>query len=255
MKGIILMNDNAQLKSHLKTLKLSGVLENLDIRLLEAQQNSLAYSEFLAGILLDEIEIRNNRKLKQLLVQSKIGSVKTIENFDFSFNHSINAVQIRELATCRFIERGENIFFLGPTGTGKTHLAKAICHQACRKYLTVRFYSFHQFFNDFIQADMNNQLPKIIKNLAKVDLLVIDDFAFKKISQQAAEYLYAIVDGRYMIKSIILTSNRAIADWGAIFPDPVIANAIMDRLAHNAHQIKIKGESYRKKFAPKFENA
>jgi len=249
------MNSHAQLKTQLKELKLSGMLENLDLRILEAQQNQLAYSEFLSMLLNDEVETRNMRKLSRLISQAGLGTEKTLESFDFSFNPSINAAHIRELATCRFIERGEGIFFIGPTGTGKTHLAKALCHQACRNHFTVAFYNFHHFFNELNKAAFKDQLSKLIKHLIKVDLLTIDDFGFKKISQQSAEYLYEIVDRRYSVKSIIITSNRAINDWPAIFPDPVIANAILDRLAHNSHQIIIKGESYRKKFSPSFQNA
>jgi len=248
------MSNHAQLKQQLTTLKLSGLLENLDLRLLEAQQNQLTYSEFLSMIFSDEMETRNMRKLSRLLQNAGLGTEKTIETFDFSFNASVNAAYIRELATCRFIEKGEGIFFIGPTGTGKTHLAKAICHQACRKHFTTAFYSFHQFFNELSKAELKNKLSQLIKKLIKIDLLVIDDFGFKKIYQQSAEYLYAIVDARYAVKSIILTSNRAITDWSAIFPDPLMANAILDRLAHHSHQIVIKGESYRKKFIPKFQN-
>ena len=184
-----------------------------------------------------------------------MGTKKTIESFDFSFNHSINAVNIRELATCRFIERGEGVFFIGPTGTGKTHLAKAIAHQACRKYFTVAYFPFYQLFNELAKAEINNGLAKLLKRLIKIDLLVIDDFGVKKIDQQSAEYFYTIIDARYAAKSIILTSNRAVKDWTAIFPDPLMANAILDRIAHHSHHIIIKGESYRKKFAPKFQNA
>lgn len=249
------MSAHAQIKMQLKTLKLSGIIDNLELRLLEAQQNQLAYSEFLSMILSDEIETRDMRKLNRLLSNAGIGTEKTLETFDFSFNPSINAAHIRELATCRFLERGEGVFFIGPTGTGKTHMAKALCHQACRNHLTAAFYNFHQFFNELNKADLKNQLAKLMKRLIKIDLLVIDDFGFKKIDQQSAEYLYAIVDARYAVKSIILTSNRAITDWAAIFPDPLMANAILDRLAHHSHQIIIKGESYRKKFTPKFQNA
>ena len=249
------MSQTAQLKTQLKNLKLSGMLDNLDLRLLEARQNQLAYSEFLSLILTDEIETRNMRKVKRLLFQSGMGSEKTLETFDFSFNPSINAAYIRELATCRFIERGEDVFFIGPSGTGKTHLAKALCHQACRKHLSAAFYSFHRFFNELEKAELKNQLATLIKKLIKVDLLVIDDFAFKKINAKSSEYLYTIVDARYAVKSIILTSNRAITDWPAVFPDPLMANAIMDRIAHHSYQIIIKGESYRKNLLPKFQNA
>lgn len=248
------MSNNNQLTQQLKQLKLSGMAENLDLRLLEAQQNSLAYSEFLSLLLSDELEKRHASKLKRLLKNANLKGNKTIESFDFSFNPSINAAYIRQLATCRFIEKGEGIFFIGPTGTGKTHLAKALCHQACRNHYSAAFYPFYQLLNELEKAMAKYKLPQLIKKLIKVDLLAIDDFAFKKINQQQAEWLYTIVEHRYAVKSIIITSNRAITDWGAIFPDPLMANAILDRIAHHSHQIIIKGESYRKKFIPKFEN-
>lgn len=244
-----------QLKDQLKRLKLSGMLDTIELRMLESQQNQLSYSEFLSMLVLDEIEKRNMAKLQRLITQAHLGAEKTLESFDLTFNPSINAAYIRELANCQFIDKGENILLLGPTGTGKTHLAKAICHAACRKYLTVAFFSCYQFFNELHKAALTNQHDHLLKKLMKVDLLAIDDFAFKKIDQQSAESLYAIVDTRYGVKSMILTSNRAMTDWTSIFPDPVMANAILDRLAHNAHQIVIKGESYRKKFKPKIKNA
>jgi len=217
------MSYYAQLKQQLKSLKLSGMIETLELRLLEAQQNQLSYSELLSSMLTDEIETRNMRKLQRLLSQAGIGS--------------------------------QGIFFIGPTGTGKTHLAQALCHQACRMHFSCAYYPFHQFFNELNKAELKNQLNQLIKKLIKIDLLVIDDFGFKKIDQQSAEFLYAIVDARYGIKSMILTSNRAITDWATIFPDPLMANAILDRLAHHSHQIILKGESYRKKFKPKLQNA
>lgn len=246
---------NAQIKMQLKALKLSGCSDNLDLRLLEAQQNQLAHSEFLSMLLTDEIENRQMRKVKRLLTQAGMGTEKTLESFDFSFNPSINAVNIRELATCRFIERGEGVFFIGPSGTGKTHLAKALAHQACRKYFTVAWFAFYKLFNELARAEINNHLDKFLKRLVKIDLLVIDDFGVKKIDQQSAEYFYTIIDARYAVKSIILTSNRAVTDWIAVFPDPLMANAILDRMAHHSHHIIIKGESYRKKLSPKFQNA
>lgn len=144
--------------------------------------------------------------------------------------------------------------FLGPTGTGKTHLAKALAHQACRMMLSVAFYSFHQLFAELATADLQNRLHIMINRLLKGDLLVIDDFGFKTIDQQSAERFYAIVDGHFRSKSIILTSNRAMTDWPAPFPDPVMANAILDQLAHTSHQIVLKGQSYRKKLQVKEED-
>ncbi|MDP4173959.1 MAG: ATP-binding protein [Bacteroidota bacterium] len=130
-------------------------------------------------------------------------------------------------------------------------MAKAIGHCACRKYMSVQFFNFYDLFSQLSKADLSNRLDNMLRSLIKTDLLIIDDFAFKKIDQKYAEYFYAVIDQRYGLKSTIITSNRSISDWSAVFPDPIMANALMDRLCHNAHQIVIKGESYRKKLRPK----
>ncbi|MFH1528772.1 MAG: IS21-like element helper ATPase IstB [Bacteroidota bacterium] len=244
------MSEIAQLKQQLKSLKLSGALETIELRIMESGQNQLSFAELLSLMLEDEILTRQNRKLQRLLTHARLNSNKSIETFDFTFNSSINAQQIRTFITCRFVEKNENIFFVGPTGTGKTHLSKAIGHAACRKYLSVGFFNFHDLFLSLHQADLNNKLDKQLKSIIKYDLLIVDDFAFKKIDQKMAELLYAIVDARYGNGSIILTANRSMSDWGNIFPDPIMANALMDRLCHNAHQIIINGESYRRKLNP-----
>lgn len=246
----MIMSNLADLKQQLRALKLSGTLDTLELRIMESTQNQLSFSEMLSMILADELETRRNRRLQKLLLNARLESNKTLESFDFTFNKSINVPQIRQLATSRFIEKGENVFFVGPTGKGKTHLAKALGHAACRKYLTVGSYNFHELFTLLSQADLSNKLSKQLSNIIKQDLIIIDDFAFRKIDQRSAEYLYAITEARYGSRSIILTSNRSMSDWGNIFPDPIMANALMDRLCHNAHQIIIKGESYRKKKNP-----
>lgn len=249
------MSNLAQLKTQLKALKLSGTLDTIEMRILEASSNQLSFSELLSMILADELQTRQNRKLQRLIAKARLESNKTIESFDFSFNPSIKPSQIRELANCRFIEKSENIFFVGPTGTGKTHLAKSIAHMACRQYLSVGSYNFHELFLTMAKAELSGKLENLLKAINKHNLLIIDDFAFRKLDQKQSEYLYAVVDARYGNGSIILTSNRSMSDWVGIFPDPIMANALLDRLCHNAHQIIINGESYRKKKSPKNENA
>ncbi len=247
------MANTADLSSQLRALKLSGILDTLDMRLLEAQQGQLSFPELLTMLFSDELEARRNRKLARLIKHAGLNAGQTLESFDFDIATSANRPLIRDLATCRFIERSENVFFLGPTGTGKTHLAQALSHAACRRYLSVEFYTFGELFSALTKADLTGSADRLLRALCRSDLVVLDEFAFKRLDQKAAEWLYMIVDSRYSTGSIILTSNRSFDDWLAIFPDKVMANAVMDRLAHNAHQIVLKGESYRKKKGLKSE--
>ena len=249
------MSNYAQIKEQLSNLKLAGIIDTLEQRIKQAEEGQLAYTEVLSLLLDDELELRRNRKIERLLTSAGLKGNQTLENFDFRANASINAVQIRELATLRFIEKAENIIFVGATGVGKSHMSSALAHLACRKNYKVSFYSFANLISELVRMESTNKVNSLLRTLIKADLLVIDDFAFKKISPQLAEYLYSIVDDRYQQRSTIFTSNRVIGDWMGIFPDPVMANAIMDRIAHNAHQITIKGESYRKKNTIKKQNA
>lgn len=248
------MADFTQIKQQLRNLKLSGMADTLELRLKQAESGQLAHTEVLSLLLDDEHEVRRNRKLERLLTQAKLPANQTLESFDFRCNPSVNAVLIRELGTLRFIDKSENVIFMGPTGVGKTHLARAIAHLVCRKYLSALFLNFNTLLGEITKAELTGKREAFLKPLLKCDLLVIDDFAFKKLSPQAAEYLYMIVDGRYQQKSMLLTSNRTMEDWMGIFPDPVMANAVMDRLAHNAHQIVIQGESFRKLNGLKMRN-
>lgn len=241
------MEPDIQLHHQLRQLKLSGVLESLDHRVLECRQNDIDYQSFLSLLLQDELELRNARKIDRLIAQAGFGIEQTFETFDMGLTTGIDRTLVRELATCSFVHRGEAVLLTGPPGTGKTHLARAFGHAACRRGLSVKFYKFNRLFTDLKNADHSGRLDRLMDQLSRVDLFILDEFAFRKIDQQSSEWLYELVDVRYASRSIILTSNRAMSDWMGVFPDHVTAGAILDRLAHHAHQIQLKGESIRKK--------
>lgn len=237
----------AELSTQLRALKLSGMLDTLEIRLLEAGQGHLSLAELLTMLLSDELEARKNRKLARLLKHAALDAAQTLESFDFQFAATAPRALLRDLATCRFIQHAENVFFLGATGTGKTHLAQALAHAACRRYLAVEFLKNAALLDALVRADLTGSTHRLLKALSRCDLLVIDEFAAKKLDPRQADWIYTIVDNRYGSGSTILTSNRSLDDWVNAFPDKVMANAVLDRLAHNAHQITLTGESYRKK--------
>src|SRR5207302_6035943 len=159
----------------LRALKLPAIRERLEARIMEAESNDLSYSEFLSMLLTDELDARTSRRINRLLRRAHLGSETTLETFDLNFNQSVSAKLIRGLASCRFLERGEGIFFIGPTGTGKTHLAKAIAHTACRMMFTVSYYTFSGLLAELARADLQNKLHVAMKRLLTVDLLLIDD--------------------------------------------------------------------------------
>lgn len=234
------------LVKQLKQLKLSGMADGLDRFLLEAQQNSLDYPGFLALLLDEELQLRDQRKVERLIAQARFGNPQCLEDFDAGLSTGVNPTLLRELAGCRFIDQGYGVIITGPPGTGKTHLARGLGHAACRALRSVRFFKFNELFTT-LETLLEDPSKRGWRKLTGQDLIIIDDFAFRRITQAQSELLYQLVDTCYGTTSIILTSNRALPDWLEVFPDPVIGGAILDRLAHTAHQITLKGESIRKK--------
>ena len=246
------MNIVHHVAQQLRQLRLTGLLETLDLRSQQALDQELPPLAFLQTILQDELERRQANKLTQRLRRASFDEDKTIEGFDFAFNPKIKRAFIKELATGNFLLKKEHVLFYGPAGVGKTHLAQALGHQACRQGYSVLFVKAIKMFRSLLAARADHSWEKRIRRFLTPDLLIIDDFGLTTFSPTQAEDIYEIVTERHLKSSMILTSNRPPQDWIALFPDPVMANAILDRLAHHAHHIIIEGgESYRKKLSPR----
>ena len=245
------MNLQHQLEQQLKTLHLGGFLQTLDLRLQQAQKASLGYVEFLDLLVQDEIERREAKKLNLRLQRASFDEEKTIEGFDFSFNSKLNAKQVRDLGNGAFIEKKEHVLLYGPAGVGKSHIAQALGHQACRLGYDVLFTKAVKLFRFLLAGRADHSWEKRLKRYLAPALLIIDDFGLSPLTLIQAEDFYEIVAERHLKSSIILTSNRPPQDWVPLFPDPVMANSALDRLVHHAYHLVIEGESYRRKLSPK----
>lgn len=239
------MPTTTELSPLLRRLRLSGVLESLEVRNRQAIESQMSYVEFLATTLQDEAERREQKKLSLRFRRGNFDVTKTLENFDWSFNPRLNKQQIFDLATCQFIEARENILLLGQTGVGKSHLAQALAHQACRLGHDVLVTNTAKLLARLNGGRADGSYERRVAAVVRVDLLVLDDFGLTPIRPPASEDLYEIISERYERGSIIVTSNRAFEEWPALFNEPLLANAALDRLRHHAHLVEITGQSFR----------
>ncbi len=236
----------------LRKLKLGGFGETLDLRLAQAQKDDLSHLAFLTLVIQDEIERREAKKLAVRIQKASFEEEKTLEGFDFAFNPRIKRGVVTDLATCLFVEKREHVLVYGPAGVGKTHLAQALGHEACRRGYSVLFVKAAKMLRHLYASRADQSWEKQIKRYLYPDLLIIDDFGLTALTSIQAEDIYELVAERHLKSSIVVTSNRPPQDWVALFPDPVMANSALDRLSHHAHHIMIdEGESYRKKLGPK----
>ena len=235
------------LQTALKRLRLSGLAQSLDVRLQEASGNSLSHAEFLELALQDELAVRNERLINRRIKTASFRELRTLEDFDFSFNPSIKKKQVYELATCRFIRENRPVLCLGPPGTGKSHLVQAIGYQAIKAGFLVLYRSIFDLVRDFLHDEAFAGLDKVLRRYLKPDLLIIDDMGMKQLPKRSGEYLFEIIMRRYETRSTMMTSNRPLEDWGKLIGDVPAATAILDRFLHHAEVITITGRSYRLK--------
>jgi len=238
----------------LKRLRLSGVMESYEVRLSQARENALSHNEWLELLLQDEVQRRDNTALIERIKTAKFEQDKTIESFEM--NRYPLKVQhlIRDLTVGHYLKENQGVLIVGPTGTGKSHLAQALGHQACRQGKRVRFIRAAQLFRDMHASRADHSWEKALKRFITPDLLIIDDFGLTALTFNQAEDLYEIIAQRHLKSSLIFTSNRKIEAWVELFPDAAMGNAALDRLVSQSHAIVLEGESYRRHKTVKIES-
>lgn len=235
-----------ELDHALRKLRLSGMAATMATRLLQAQTESMAPLDFLSALVSDELTRRSDRLLERRIKQAVFHDHnKTLENFDFDFNKKLNRRLVFELATGHFVNRHENVLFLGPPGTGKSHLAQAIGRAAIVQGHRVLYRPAHVLFEQLAEAAIDGRRKEVVAELAAVPLLIIDDFGMRRLAASAAEELLELVWSRYERTSTIITSNRPVNDWGKLLGDVAAASVILDRVLHHAHVVTCGPKSWR----------
>jgi DNA replication protein DnaC len=234
------------LQASLRTLKLSGMLESLDARLAQARAGDLGHLEFLQVLCEDEITRRDSAAMTRRIRRARFEAQATLEAFDFTAAPKLPAAAIRDLAALRWLGAGESVILYGPVGVGKSHIAQALGHLAIRAGAEVRFAKTSRLLSDLAGGHADRTFDKRVREYARIPVLILDDFAMRELTATHADDLYELVTERATLGgSMVLTSNRAPVDWYPLFPNPVVAESLLDRLINTSHQIFMNGPSYR----------
>ncbi len=237
----------------LRVLKLSGMLDTIDARLAQARAGELGHIEFLQVLCEDEISRRQATAIHRRLRRARFEEQATLEGFDFAASPKLPAGQIRDLAALRWLHAGESVILYGPVGVGKSHVAQALGHLAIRHGAEVRFLKTSRALAHLAGGHADNSWHKRLGELARPAVLILDDFGMRELTPAQADDLYELITERAG-RSLILTSNRAPADWYPLFPNPVVAESLLDRLINNSHQVFMNGPSYRPNKRPGHHN-
>lgn len=229
----------------LRDLRLSGLAATLEVRLQEAAASQLTHREFLELVLADESLVRGDRRIERGVKRAAFRDVRRLEDFDFSFNKSVDRNKVFELASGRFLKEARDVLMCGPPGTGKSHLAQAIGHSVIRGGAMVYYRSIFDVVRDFLHDEATGGEEKVLTRYLKPDLLIIDDMGMKQLPKRSGEYLFEIIMRRHEVRSTMMTTNRPLEDWGKLIGDVPAASAILDRFLQTAEIMKIRGRSYR----------
>lgn len=234
-----------RLRAQLADLKMPGALEALDEILRQVDGGRLPTPAAIEALLGAQISLRNNRRLVAAMRSSRLPAMKTLADFDFSFQPSLKREQIESLHTLGFVERHENVVLLGPPGVGKTHLAISLAIAAAQSGRRVYYGTLADLITSLEEAQQAGRLTQRLKTLIFPSLLVVDEIGYLPISRTGAMLFFQLMSRRYETGATILTSNKSFDEWGEIFGDEVMAGALIDRLVHHCHIVNIRGNSYR----------
>jgi DNA replication protein DnaC len=230
----------------LKKLRLSGVMQSLELRQRQAVDDNLDIAEFLYRVLSDEVGRRDAKQLDLRLKRASFEHKKTLEDFDFAFNAAIPKAKVIDLATCSFVRNREVVLICGPTGVGKSHIAQALGHRACMAGHTVLYVPAHEMLMHLRAARADDSFDRKLLRYTTPDLLIVDDVGLRAFKPDEPHDFYEVIRQRYERGAMVLTSNRHVEEWPPLFGDALLASAAMDRLLHHSHVIDIAdGDSYR----------
>ena len=239
------MTELERLREQLKRLSLNTMASMFEDEANKASKGQMSYTAFLARLVDEEVVSKTDRSVNARIAKARFPAIKTVESFDFSFQPSLPATRIKELAELGFIEHADNVLFVGPTGTGKTHLSIALGLKACNQRKRVLFTSAMSLLDQMVAATVSHNLGTMLETLGRLDLLIIDELGYMPVDTHRSNLFFQVVSRRYEKGAIILSTNKPFDRWGEMFGDDVIASAILDRLLHHSHIIAINGTSYR----------